>query len=339
MSETRRLQRIGGNTLYVSLPKYWTKRMKLQQGDSVTLTSRPDGSIAVYPAIKPHKSKEIFLKINPKDPNQFLRRGIIAAYVDGFDVIKLEAKDRFTEKQQNVIRETIDHLFASELIEVTGNSITIQCLLRETLPIEKNLRRIHNILLAMFRETIFALKKEDLSLVEGLTRRKHDIERLSLVTIRSLRSVVLFPEPIEQIELSLIDCVDYLQILHIISEITENVYKILENVMALNKKALPKHILGPLCEACIRVQALYDRSIQALLSKDVLEANDILDSESNIESLWHICKKANEKSQIGSLTLAHVYLLIDNVKQIQQYSSEIAEIAIDRTEAELKRVD
>jgi len=207
------------------------------------------------------------------------------------------------------------------------------------LPIEKNLRRIHNILLAMFRETIFALKKEDLSLVEGLTRRKHDIERLSLVTIRSLRSVVLFPEPIEQIELSLIDCVDYLQILHIISEITENVYKILENVMALNKKALPKHILGPLCEACIHVQALYDRSIQALLSKDVLEANDILDSESNIESLWHICKKANEKSQIGSLTLAHVYLLIDNVKQIQQYSSEIAEIAIDRTEAELKRVD
>lgn len=339
MIETRKLQSIGGNTLYVSLPKRWTNKKLLKKGDRVTLSSLPDGSMCIYPTTKQQKSKEIILEIRPEDSSQSVKRGITAAYVDGFDMIKLKAKGRFTEKQQNVIRETIDHLFALELIEVTGNTIIIQCLLKETLPIEKTLRRIHKIILSMFQETIFALKERDISLIKGLTRRRHDIKRLSLVTNRSLRSAVLFPTSTPQTTLGLIDYVDYLQILHIVSEIAENVNRILENVVVLNKKVIPEHILNPLCERCIHIQDLYDQSIQALLSKNILLANHVLDSKTTVEDVWGLCKEADEKSEINSLIFSHVFLLIDNVKQIQQYSNEIAEIAIDRAEAKIVRTD
>lgn len=339
MTEIRKLQRIGGSTLYVSLPKRWTNKMKLKQGDKVTLSPQPDGSMSIYSTATQEKPREIILAVNTKDTRQSLKRGIIAAYVDGFDIIKLKAEKRLTEEQQDIIREITEDLFGLEVIEVTGNTIIIQCLLKQTLPVEKTMQRIHNIILSMFTETVSALKKQDAHLVKGLTRRMHDIKRLSLVTHRLLRSLILFPSSAEQREINLIDCVDYLRILHRIAEIADNVNKISESVMALGEQALPKFILEPLCQTCISIKDLYDKSIQALLSKDILLANHVLDSKLTLENLWKLCIKADEKSEISSLALSYAYLLIDNLKQIQQYANEIAEIAIDRAEAETNKGD
>lgn len=337
MSETRKLQRIGGNTLYVSLPKHWTNRMQLKKGDKVTLGPQLDDSMYIYPTAKQEKSREIVLEINAKDSRQSLNRGIVAAYVDGFNTIKLRAEERLTEEQQEVIREIVDHLFGLELIEVTGKTMTIQCLLKQDLPIEKTMQRIHNVILSMFTETVSALKEQDINLVKGLTRRMHDIKRLSLVTNRLLRSLIIFPRSAEPREVSLIDCVDYLRILHIIAEIADSVKRISESVTTLGEQALPRSISEPLYQKCIPIRDLYDQSIQALLSKDIQLANSVIDSNLTLENLWKLCREADEKSKISSVALVYAYLLIDNLKHIQQYAAEIAETAIDRAEAEIKK--
>jgi len=337
MSETRKLQRIGGNTLYVSLPKRWTNKTQLKHGDKVTLIPQPDDSMYIYPTAKQERSREIVLNINGKESRQSIKREVMAAYVNGFDIINLKAEERFTDEQQVLIREIVDHLFGLELVEVTGNTITIQCLLKQDLPIKKTMQRIHNIILSMFSEIVSALKEQNINPVKGLTRRMHDIKRLSLVTNRLLRSLIIFPRSVEVREVSLIDCVDYLRILHIIAEIADNVNKISESVIALGEQALPKSILEPLCQECIPIQNLYDQSIQALLSKDISLANQVLDNKLTLDNLWKLCREADEKSEISSLSLSYAYLLIDNLKQVQQYADEIAEIAIDRVEAEIKK--
>jgi phosphate uptake regulator len=313
--------------------------MQLKQGDKVTLIPQPDDSMCIYPTAKQERPREIVLEINAKDSRQSLKRGVMAAYVDGFDIINLKAGERLTEEQQDIIREIVDHLFGLELVEVTGNTVTIQCLLKQNLPIEKTMQRIHNVILSMFSETVSALNEQDLSLVKGLTRRMQDVKRLSLVTNRLLRSLILFPRSAEQREVSLIDCVDYLRILHIIAEIADNVNKISESVIALGEQALPKSILEPLCQESTPIQDLYDKSIRALLSKDIPLANRVLDNKLTLENLWKLCREADEKSRISSLALSYAYLLIDNLKQIKQYAAEIAEIAIDRAEAEMKKAD
>jgi phosphate uptake regulator len=335
MSETRKLQRIGGNTLYVSIPKRWANKMQLKQGDKVTLVPQLDDSMHIYPATRKEGPREITLEIKAKDSRQSLKRGVRAAYVDGFDIIRLKTEERFTEAQQDIVREIVDNMFGLEIIEVTGNRITIQCLLKQDLPIEKTVQRIHNVILSMCSETVSALKEQDINLVKGLTRRMHDVKRLSLVTNRLLRSLIIFPSSADQREVSLIDCVDYLRILHIIAEIADNVNRISESVIALGKQALPKSILEPLWQESIHIQDLYDQSIRALLSKDIQLANSILDSELSLENLWNLCIEADEKTEISGLTISYAYLIIDNLKQIKQYSVEIAEIAIDRAEATL----
>lgn len=279
---------------------------------------------------KQERPREIILEINANGSRQSPKRGITTAYVDGFDMIKLKAEERLTEEQQDFIREIVDHLFDLELIEVTVNTIIIQCLLKQNLPIEKNIHRIHTVILSMFSETVSALDEQDVKLIKGLTRRIHDVKRLSLVTNRLLRSLILFPRSAEQMEVSFIDCVDYLRILHIIAEIAYNVNKISESLMTLGEQALPKSILEPLCQTCTPIQNLYDQSIRALVFEDTPLANRVLDSELTLENLWKLCMEADEKSEISSLALSYAYLLVDNLKQIQQYAAEIAEIAIDR---------
>jgi len=331
MSETRKIQKIG-NTLYISIPKSWTDQLQLKHGEKVMLVSK-GGSICVYPKTEDAKSREITLCLNSENSGQSIKRGIIAAYLDGFDAIEVKTETTFTEDQQDVIRETINNLFGLEVIEVTGDKMLIVCLLKQKMPIDKTINRIHNVIMSMFNETISALEKQNLDLIKGLTRRTQDIKRLFLVTNRLLRSIILFPQLSQTEELTLIDCVDYLQILHITAEITENLKKIAENITPLIDHQLPTSVMELLVETSTGVKELYDSSIQALLRKDIPLANNILDTSFNLANLWSLCLKANKKTKISSLALANLRLIIDGLEHIQQHTHEIANISIDRAEA------
>jgi phosphate uptake regulator len=331
MSETRKIQKIG-NTLYISIPKSWTKQLQLKHGEKVTLVSK-GGSISIYPKTEDVRPREITLNLNRKASGQSIKRGIIAAYLDGFDTIEVKTETTFTEEQQDVIRETINNLFGLEVIEVTGNTMMIVCLLKQKMPVNKTINRIHNVIMSMFNETISALEKQNVDLIKGLTRRTQDIKRLFLVTNRLLRSIILFPQPSQTEELTLIDCVDYLQILHITAEITENLKKIAENIIPLIDHPLPTSIMEPLVKTSTGIKELYASSIQALLCKDIPLANNILDTSFNLADLWSLCLKANKTTKISSLVLANLRLIIDGLEHIQQHTHEIANISIDRAEA------
>ncbi len=335
MSETRKLQKIG-NTLYVSIPKSWTNVMKLKQGDKVTLSPQPNDSLCINPADTKEKPREIILTIKDTDSLHSFKREIVAAYVDGFDIIKLKAKERIAEGQQESIRDVVNHLFGLEIIEISGDAITIQCLLKRSLEIDKTMQRIHNVISSLFEETVSALREQNADPNPSLSRRMHDIKRLSLVTNRLLRSLLLFPTPENNSKVTLIDCVDYLQILHIIYEISCNVNNISASVIMLNKQDLPRQILEPLYQLSVTIKRSFNNSVQALLSKDIHLANQILDimpaSDLNLEESWKIWRDA-DRTKISSLVLSHAYLIIDCLKRINQHSAEIAEIAIDRAEA------
>lgn len=332
MSETRKIQKIG-NTLYISIPKLWTTDLHLKHGEKITLVPHQDGSISIYPKAEDSHRREITLNITSKSSTKSLKRGIIAAYLDGFDRIELKTETTLTEEQHEYIRETINCLFGLELIEVTGNRMVIVCLLKQTMPINKAITRIHNVILSMFTDTISAIETQNTDLIKGLTRRTQDIKRLFLVTNRLLRSAILFPTPSQNDGITLIDCVDYLQILHATSEVTGNLNKLAETINSLTNPKLPSAILKNLVETSTTIKQMYDSSVQALLSKDIPLANKILDTSLELEKLWNLCLKANKDTKISSITLADLRIIIDSLEKTKKHTHEIANISIDRAEA------
>lgn len=125
MPVTRKLQKIG-ESFFVSVPKAWVKRFQLEKGNIVKLVEQPDGSIALYPKVEGSTVEQTTLIVDVNEALGSIRRRINEAYIDGFDVIRLKAKDKFTEDQQNIIREIIKDLFGLKIIEVTPKQITIQ---------------------------------------------------------------------------------------------------------------------------------------------------------------------------------------------------------------------
>ncbi len=338
MPETRKLQQIGGTSLYVSLPKDWTRQMQLKRGDEVTLTQQSDGSMSIHPIVVPEKPRQIVLDVQAQESGRFLKRKVIAAYVDGFDTIQIKAEKRFTDEQHDIIREITEALFGLEVIEVTSNSITIQCLLTSKLPIEKTFQRIHSIISSMFTEAISALREHDVNLAKSVSKRIQDVKRLRFVIYRTLRGLIVFPGAIQQMEMSLIDSVDYLRILHRVTEIADNVNGIAESIVELGEKTFPEDILERVCETSSFIWNLYDKSVTALLNQDIQLANDILDSTLDFEKLWKLCRKADERSEISAMALLHAYCLIDNLREIHRYATEIAEITIERAEGNMRKI-
>ena len=88
----------------------------------------------------------------------------------------------------------------------------------------------------------------------------------------------IVPKSIQNGDITLIDCVDYLQILHINSEITGNINKIAKNINSLAGHQLLPPILKLLVETSSNIQKLFNDSVQALLSKDIPLANNVLDA-------------------------------------------------------------
>lgn len=336
MAETRKVQEIG-KSLYVSLPKDWAERMQLRRGDIITLITQQDGSISVYPEGKEEEPKQIDLEINDES-EQSLTRRITGAYVDGFDIIQLKTKDRFTEKHHDIIRNITEELFGLEVVHSGSNIVTVECLLKQTLPIEKTIDRIHDIVKAMFDETISALKENDSNLAKGVPRRIRDIKRLSLVIYRALRSMILYPTLAAREKMSLIDSVDYLNVLHRITSTAHNIQKSSESIVKMGAQALPTSIIESFSEASDLTRKQYEKAIQALISNDLVLADHVLDIKLDFEELWQLCLKANQNSQITSLTFSHLHRIIDSLTQIQQNAAEISEITIDRIETQKKKI-
>lgn len=306
--------------------------MQLNRGDTVEVIEQQDGAIVVYPTVKEDTVEQMTLNVHVNESLRSLSRRIRGAFVDGFDIIRLTATDKFTGEQQDSIREIAHSLFGLEIIEVTSNLIRIQCLLTRSLPIEETIQRIHSIVKSMLSETFSALKERNPKAVKGVINRTTDVRRLSFVVHRLLRSPILFPTKRTQ-KTKPIDSMDFLRVIDKVTEISRSAGKIAENVSTL-KQPIPDSVLEPLLGTGVKVLDTYDWSIQALMSKDVPLANRILDEklETEFDVFWDFLSKLEEKTEISAPVFSCAHRILDNLKQISTYTLEIAETAIDRAE-------
>ncbi|MCW4020472.1 MAG: hypothetical protein NWF14_04500 [Candidatus Bathyarchaeota archaeon] len=331
MVYARKLQKIG-ESLYVSLPKNWIGKEKLGKGDTIMLFDRLDGSLTLHPEVEPGTTKSVVLNVGVDESPTVLRRRITGAYVDGFDIIQLKARQQFTDEQQEAIRKITGFLFGLEIVELSSSTITFQCLLTKTLSIDNMIQRIHGVMKSMFSETISGSKERNTQAVRSVIDRTSDVKRLSLVVHRLLRSAVLFPTK-QTLQTRLIDIVDYLRVIDKITEASGSIKRIAESTSAL-KHTSSSSVLKPLLATSVKVLNIYDEAVQALMTEDLSLANHALDEEleTSFNNLLELIFRENEKAKMHGKTFPHMYRIVDNLKQMYLYAREMAEIAVDRAE-------
>ena len=211
--QVRRVQEMGGATLLVSLPKDWAKSVSLRKGSTVSIEQASDGGLLIYPfdeASESRPDKEIEIEYPSKYSNRSTPNEITAAYLLGYDQIRVKGRHRISINDRSEILSSIKLLIGLEVVEENAFSITTQFLVDKTaVEPSKIFRRISSIVRAMISDTIKQLTSTESYPFESIAQRDDEVDRLHFLLVRLIRTAIREPRTAGKYGLSAIDCLDF----------------------------------------------------------------------------------------------------------------------------------
>src|SRR4030067_1565097 len=116
--ETRKVQKTGGSTFTVSLPKGWVTSSKLKAGDSVSMSIDNNGLLVLDPTLGTRKmSSRVEIFIEDGEESTHILRRLIGLYVSGHDEIVVRGRTRISPEIRKAIRDFTRRVIGSEVVE------------------------------------------------------------------------------------------------------------------------------------------------------------------------------------------------------------------------------
>jgi phosphate uptake regulator len=278
----RKLQRTGGGTFFVCLPKAWAERLDLKRGSVVSVVETAEGRLMVDPKYDVERVPQAVTL----EPNALLDREIVGKYLLGYDVIRIEAKEHITADQRELVKQAVRRLVGLEIVEEDYKSIVMQCLLEPaSLSPERILRREYNFAASMHRDAVTALIDGDVHLGGNVTARDDEVNRLYFLLVRILRTVIRDPRLSERLKVSPIDCLDYRLVASFVEGIGDQSVQIAETSGSLKGMKLREGVSLVLQRLHAAVFDAHEDALKALLGHDIGLAESIRDKRDEIKRL------------------------------------------------------
>lgn len=205
----RRLQKIG-SSIFVSLPNDWIKLNKLDKGNTVLVEMGNNNELAVYPSDTELEEERQVVIAYPAKYDQNIVNEITAAYLLGYDIIRVKSNSSISYDNRETIKNVIGRLVGLEIVDEDTSNITAQFLLdATTLDPEKILYRMSSIAAGMYKDTFASLTRRDPNLLKIITRRDDEVDRQYFLLVRLIRSAVMNQKLAGKLNLSSMDILDY----------------------------------------------------------------------------------------------------------------------------------
>lgn len=187
MTETRKVQKVGGSTYTVSVPKDWATDQGVSTGSEVRLRALSDGALVVraLDADAPFDA----VRVPVGDPGT-VERALSAAYAAGFETVILTADGQFPADGRRAVRRIARERVGVEVTEETETAITVATLLDTAdLAVGRSVAQLDFLALSMHRTAIAALAGDDSA--DGVADRVDGVHRrVALLTRHLARALV-----------------------------------------------------------------------------------------------------------------------------------------------------
>lgn len=327
----RRLQKVGAATFTVALPKEWVEARGLGAKSEVDVQVLDDGNIRISTiSSEKRKEKEITIKAKESDAG-FLIRKVMAAYIAGYDIIRvdlseLEPEFEGKEKLRKIIKSK---MAGGEIIEESMNSIVVQILLRPyEYPLNKMLIRMTSMTHNMILDVCKAIDSKNKNILLDVIERDEDVDKLYFMGSRWLASIIddRFSSMDYDIK-SGREVLEYRIVFRHVERVADHVCKVatilLEMVDRIERDAATevKTVLE-------KAGNVFVRSVNCIKSNNLLDANKVIhDARNVIRSVEEILEKFGKLPR--GLNLGPVALMLESVKRIAEYGIGISEIAFN----------
>ena len=323
--DLRKVQRTSGGTFFVCLPKEWAERSGLQRSSVVAVSEMADGRLCVDPKY----DVEHVPRVAVVRPSPYLDREIVGKYLLGYDVIRVEAKDRISPVDRERVKQASSRLVGLEIIEEDYSKIVMQCLLEpSTFPPEKVLRREYSIASDMHRDAVTALVEGDVHLAKNVIARDNEVNRLYFLLVRSLRTVVQNPGLSEKLGVLPIDCLDYRLMASLVESIGDRSVQIAGKVIKLKGVKLPKELLQLVLRFHRLVYEAHEKALRAVFSRNVSVAESVRNERENVLSVF-----GEVEAAMGGLSVevaTHVLAVASLMNRIYDNSVDIADLVMPK---------
>lgn len=201
--ETRKLQRVGGGTYTVSIPKAWAVDNGLEAGAEVHLYAHADGSIVVRSSAKDGgELGRIALDVDGEDP-ALVTRALRAAHAAGYGTVTLRPRESFTDDQLRAARRTTRHLVGTEVVAEGPQEITLRNFLDASdVSIRQSVVQLQFVALSAHRRGTDAFVGGSGGDVERLRERADEADRLAEMVARHFGRSLVSMEEVDRLGVS-----------------------------------------------------------------------------------------------------------------------------------------
>ena len=330
---SRKIIPLGKSSLVISLPIEWVRQNNLSKGDTVDVSIQKNQALLVRPEFsKEQKETQISLTIDEDEPEDSIVRIIIGCYLNGYDLIIINSSTKFTTKQHQAVRNTVKSLYL-RIIESTTSKVIIQTLMDEArASVTSSIERMHIITSSMCDDVLSSMRYWDVDLARSVINLEEDVDQYLFFLLRLIRSSLLHPPLASQLELELIDCLDWQTLIYRIEHVADHTTKTAQAVINLVelKIEIPANIWNSLIKSAEIAFESYKQSVDYYLSKTVDHSNRIINNQGDIENILDEITPLPLMGIDDRDTFSNLFMIRNNIRRISEYAADIAEITIDR---------
>ena len=187
MDESRRVQKVGYNSLSVSIPKQYAKEMNLKQGDSVLFREDSDGTLRLIPATKAREAARANVRADQAGSKEMLTRLVVGAYALGFDTIEVSGKEPLDHAMIDGVLGAIRRLRGMEVVESDERLVVAQSFIDPTkFPVDGLIKRLQILVSRSLDYVTNSLDLRQTGSLNQVSRVQDEIDELYWLILRQL---------------------------------------------------------------------------------------------------------------------------------------------------------
>ena len=336
--EIRRVQRTGGSSYVITLPKEWIKSVKIKKNDPVSIFSQSDGSLLITQKMSRDPEQRIKeFKVDNTTKQTFLLRKLIGSYIAGYSSIKITSDHRIPPIIRKAVRDFTQKTIGQEVVEETEKSVTIKDVFNPAeLPFDRTIKRMHIIVKGMYEDAMNALLKKNKNLAEDVMSRDNDIDRLHWLTARQYNILLKNVSFAEKMGVTIELASASFLISRIIERIADHIIIVANNIIDIYDDKINKNILEKLKDASDLSCEIFNKSIGSFFRRNIKEANENIQA---VEKLRSQCEEINNLAlnQGGAIAISLGYIS-ESTRRIGEYAEDISEHVINYLIDEDKKI-
>ena len=239
----------------------------------------------------------------------------------------------FTLIQQKGIRDIAEKLYM-RIIESDSKKIYMQTLIDLTMAsIDSSVHRMNAITISMYKDALTSLKNLDKNLARVAYSLDDDVDKFALFLLRLLYSVTIDPALANQLGFEPIDCLHYQILVNRIEHIADRATNIARHVLMLegNQQSRLTPIVEQLATTGNEVLDAYMKAVKVFFSKDIHEADKIIEFQDKIEKInQQIISQLFSSKDLTSKDCCSMCSIRNSIRETMEHAIDIVEVTIDR---------